>query len=419
MARTYDIVLFGATGFTGKLAYEHLILKGPLSLKLAIAGRSRTKLEAVRDAYVAGLPEGPRKTKAQGIPILIADSSDQASLDTVASSTKVILSTVGPFLKFGKPLVDSCICFGTDYIDSTGETPFIRDLIDQYHATATEKNIRIVPSCGFDSLPSDILAFLIADYFKNLGKETTTIRGVVTDIKGGISGGTLHTIANIIETTSLAKLASGGPLSLVTNNSRPVAVTPTVLAFNKDLKRYETPWAMGAGNTAYVNRTFSLFEGGYGSKFQYTESLGIFTNVVKAFFGGVLSTIGVVLVILFPPTRYLIKRLVPQGTNTSSIEELKKAHATLKAIGTANDGTKAIAKFESFVDIGYVGTGVMLAESALCLALDDKELHGGNAEVVGSFGVKKGGVLTSVSAMGLVLVRRLKAAGFEIEIHGK
>ncbi|KAI9332363.1 hypothetical protein BDR26DRAFT_869369 [Obelidium mucronatum] len=369
---------------------------------------------------VSSLPDGARKSKAQAIPILLADSSDQASLDAVVSSTKVILTTVGPFLKYGKPLVDACVRFGTDYVDSTGETTFIRDLIDSYHQTAVEKKIRIVPSCGFDSLPSDVMAFLLADHFNKLGKDTVAVRAAVLDARGGVSGGTLSTVANFVSSIPLSQITKGSdPWILVTNDepaSRPATESPAVLAFNKDLQRYETPWVMGAGNTAYVRRSYALFERMYGNSFRYNESFGMFSNFWSALIGGVAANAVLALILLFPPTRWLVTKLVPPGSNTATEGELRNGHATLKAVGVATDGAKAIVTFKAAVDLGYVGTGIMLAESALCLALDDKILQSGGRDNVGSFGVKEGGVLTSVTAMGLAIVRRLKQVGYEIDV---
>ncbi|KAJ3064566.1 hypothetical protein HDU98_012032 [Podochytrium sp. JEL0797] len=418
--RPYDVVLFGATGFTGQFAYEHLISKGPLSMKLAIAGRSRTKLEAVRDAMVAKLADGPIKTKAQNIAILIADSHDETSLDTVVSSTKVILSTVGPFMKYGKPLIDSCIRFGTDYVDSTGEGPFIRHAIDTYEQTAIEKRVRIVPSCGFDSLPSDVGTLLIADYFAQQGKKTASVRTVVEKMGGGISGGTIHTMAELIGQSTVSQMReSSNPYLLVSKDevaTRPKAALPVVLEYNKDLNRYETIFVMAPGNTAYVLRSFSLLNRAYGSNFRYTESLGVTKNFFSAA-GLVLMNLLFMVAVFLPPTRWIITSMVPPGTNTATEETLRKSKYVIKYVGTAEDGSKAVATFKSPVDLGYVGTGIMLAESAMCLALDGKVLDAGVVTEVGSFGVKRGGILTASTAMGLVIVERLRKAGMEITVE--
>ncbi|KAJ3084858.1 hypothetical protein BCR33DRAFT_712213 [Rhizoclosmatium globosum] len=419
MARSFDIVLFGATGFTGRFAFEHLVRHCPLTLKLAIAGRNRVKLEAVRDLVASSLADGPRKTKTKEIPILIADSSDQASLDSVAGSTKVILSTVGPFALYGTPLVDACVRFGTHYVDSTGETPWIKELIEKYEDAAIEKNVKIVPSCGFDSLPSDIGAFLIADHFAKQGKATESVRSVVMEVKGGISGGTIATIANMIESSSFSKLAkSGDPYALISKTDvakLPSPGNPVVLHYNSDVKRYETIFVMAPGNSAYVRRSYALLNRAYGSKFKYTEALATNTNYVTALVQ-VLTMLSVMVSFLLPPVRYVVKRLVPQGSNSASEAALRAGGGTIKYIGTAEDGSKALAQYKINVDVGYVGTGMMLAESAMCLALDEVILETGKDHEVGSFGVKSGGILTAASAMGLVIVERLKNVGIEISV---
>ncbi|KAJ3104381.1 hypothetical protein HK100_004068, partial [Physocladia obscura] len=397
----------------------NLTRRKPQDLKIAIAGRNKAKLEAVRDALIAKLPESPLKSKTQNLPILIADSSDQESLDVVARSSKVVLSTVGPFLQYGKPLVDSCVRYGTDYVDSTGETTFIKDLIDSYEDAAIENKARIVPSCGFDSLPSDIGALLVANYFADLGKETASVRAVAIEVSGGVSGGTIHTAAGVIEGSSLSKLAKFSEpyllLSKDDSSTRPDPGTLPVLQYNKDLQLYETVWVMATGNSAYVRRSWGLLNRGYGKKFKYSESLG--ASNIFAGLGVLIGVTGLFLALMFPPTRWLIKKLVPQGTNTTSEVELRKGKVLLKFVGLAEDGTKIIASYKMNVDPGYVGTGLMLAESAIGLVLDDKVLKAGRPENVGKFGVKDGGILTAASALGLVIVKRLKNAGVEIDIQ--
>ncbi|KAI8618731.1 Saccharopine dehydrogenase-domain-containing protein [Chytriomyces sp. MP71] len=415
--RPFDIVVFGATGFTGKLAAEYLLGHAPQSAKLALAGRNKTKLEQVRADIAASLPEGQARARAENVPILVADSSDQESLDAVVQAAKVILTTVGPFMLYGKPLVDSCVRFGTHYIDSTGETPFIKELIDAYHKEAAAKNVKIVPSCGCDSLPSDLGAYLVADHFAKQGKKTASIRAVVTKISGGLSGGTIHTIANMFESSSFAKLAKANDPYLITPKSE-AALPPAesvVLKYNKDLSRYEALWFMAGGNSNYVRRSWGLLGRAYGPDFQYTESLGTLSSFPAAL-ATVVGMVATLLAILFPPTRALIKRLFPQGQGPSQ-ETMDKGHIEMKFVGTAVDGSKAVGRFASpHMDIGYKGTGLLLAESAMCLAFDDEKLREGSAGEVGIFGVKKGGVLTAATSMGLVLAERLKKAGMEIEM---
>ncbi|KAJ3211392.1 hypothetical protein HDU82_005956 [Entophlyctis luteolus] len=417
MQRQYDVVVFGATGFTGKFVFEHLVLNGPANLKLAIAGRSKAKLEAVREALAATVANEDQKASILSIPILLADSTDQESLDAVAASTKVVVSTVGPFLQFGKPLVDSCVRMGTDYVDSTGESKFILDLINTYEQEAIAKRVRIVPSCGFDSLPSDIGSFLIADHFAKQGKKTESVRALVINGMGGISGGTLHTMAGIIASSSFSDLMRLSDPYIITPRSeepenRPAA-SPVVLGYNKDLSLYEALSVMAAGNGAYVRRSWGLLKGAYGPNFQYYEAMA-FNNIFQSALLVLGSTVGGS-AMFFPPTRWLIKKLVPQGTNTASEQTLRSSDGFMKFVGQAEDGSKAIAEFKTRGDFGYVATGTMLAEAAMCLALDRSKLDASAAEA-GSFGILQGGILTAASAGGMILVNRLQKIGFKISV---
>ncbi|KAJ3247418.1 hypothetical protein HDU78_004392 [Chytriomyces hyalinus] len=415
--RAYDIVLFGATGFTGKFATEYLLKSGPMSVKFAIAGRSRAKLEAVRTDIAATLT-GERAERAKNIPILIADSNDQESLDAVAASTKVILTTVGPFLQYGKPLADACIRFRTDYIDSTGETPYIKNLIDAYEDEAIANNVRIVPSCGFDSLPSDLGTLMMANHFAKKGKKLASVRAVVVKMKGGISGGTIHSAAHMIETTPLTTLVKAENAYALNSKDDPATrppASPVLFQYNKDVSRYELLWPMESGNAAYVRRSWGLLGRNYGAQFRYSESLGIFGSVIPAVFA-LFGTLGMLLSMVFPPSRWVVKKIFPQGQGPSP-EMLKNGCVEMKFVATSEDGEKAVGVIKSHIDIGYVGTGLMLAEAAMCLALDDAVFAKAREEDVSVFGVKKGGILTAATAMSFVLVERLKKAGMEFYIE--
>ncbi|KAI8844432.1 Saccharopine dehydrogenase-domain-containing protein [Chytriomyces cf. hyalinus JEL632] len=415
--RPYDIVLYGATGFTGQFVATHLLSKGPETLRIALAGRSLSKLEQARDTIASRVPRECTARVAQ-TPLLVADSSDQESLDRMAASTRVVLSTAGPFVRLGVPVVLACLRNRTHYVDSTGEGQFIRQLIQQFHEDAVRAGVRIVPSCGFDSIPSDLGALVMANNFHKLGKKTDSVRCVVTDIKGGASGGTIHSIIGIAETSSIQDLLtyqywlnSDKPEDV---KSRPDPGYPVLFRYNRDLSRYETAWFMEVTNTPYVRRTWELLSKQYGTQFKYIESMGLFSNFILAL-GCALGIIGMFLGLGLPPVRWLVKKLVPAGSGPS-VKACENGRVESRFVAIAEDGTKAFGIFKMEKDAGYAGTAILLSESAICLALDEAVLEGNKAEDVGPFGVLEGGVLTAASAMGMVIVRRLRAQGIQLEV---
>ena len=195
--RKYDVVLYGASGFTGKQTVQYFAAHAdPSQVRWAIAGRNRQALEAAKSQA------GPQ---ASAIDILVADAQDQDALDKIASQTRVLLSTAGPFALYGTKVVDACVRFGSHYVDITGETPWVKDLIERYHEPAAATGTRIVPCCGFDSVPSDLGAYLIARHIrKNLGVACKEVKGYF-QFAGGVNGGTLATGFNLYESGQAAR----------------------------------------------------------------------------------------------------------------------------------------------------------------------------------------------------------------------
>ncbi|KAJ3113426.1 hypothetical protein HDU96_003399 [Phlyctochytrium bullatum] len=401
----------GASGFTGRLVVEYLLTNGPAGLKFAIAGRSRSKLEDI----LKKLAE--KEATATEIPILIADASDVASLEAVVSQTRVVLTTVGPFMKHGVPLVEACVRLGTDYVDSTGESPFIRKIIDLYHEKAAENGVSIVPSAGFDSLPSDIGVLLLANHFAKKGLQTSEIRYSATDFAGGVSGGTIHSAMGLMELPfkdqiALRKLNYLAPQiedSAVAKHS-----TSALMRYDRNLRKWQTYFVMEIANTRYVQRSYALFSQSYGPYFKYSETVSV-ANVVVAALAAIGLTVGLTFMML-PPFRWLIKKLVPQGTGPSE-KAMKKGHFTVKLVGEAEDGSKAVCTIHGDKDPGYSGTALMLSETALALALQRDDINRGPVEVVGRFRPLKSGVLTVATGVGLVVADRLRKAGFTLNVE--
>jgi short subunit dehydrogenase-like uncharacterized protein len=189
--RKYDLILFGATGFTGRQAAVYLARHAPAGLRWAVAGRDRAKLESL------GLTAD----------VLVADSADQPAIDTLAAQTRVVASTAGPFARYGTPVVDACVRHGTDYTDITGETFWVESLVAKYHGAAAAGRVRIVPCCGFDSVPSDLAAFLLATRHS-----ASRVRAYFQISGGGLNGGTIASVANMVASGHARGIARGGVL---------------------------------------------------------------------------------------------------------------------------------------------------------------------------------------------------------------
>jgi short subunit dehydrogenase-like uncharacterized protein len=410
-ARPYDIVLFGATGFTGKLVAEYLARRAPKGLRWAIAGRNREKLESVREE----LEEIDGALAA--LPILVADGHDQASLDALVPETRVVCTTVGPFGRHGLMLAATCAREGTHYCDITGEVPFIRTSIDDNHAKAVETRARIVHCCGFDSIPSDLGVFILWDRARQSGGSLSWAKGFVGEMRGTASGGTAATMLSVVEaatTDSKVRRLLGNPHALdpVVPRGGPrdaFESDPHGVAFDRDIDRWTAPFLMSSINTRIVRRSNALLH--YGEPFRYRETMSlpkgpkglVAATAVSAGLAG--FTVGAAL----PPTRALLARFVlPKAGEGPSREQRERGHFTFRfvAAGTG-EGGKALdlrATVKGTSDPGYGETSKMLGESALCLASDAAKLD------------DRFGVLTPATAMGMTLVDRLRSAGMTFDV---
>lgn len=367
--RTYDVVLFGATGFTGRQAVSYFIQHAPPALRWAIAGRSREKLDAL------GAP----------VDLLVADSSDQASIDAMVSATRVVLSTAGPYALYGTPVVDACVRFHTHYVDITGETFWVRNLIERYHARAAADRVRIVPFCGFDSVPSDLGAFLMA---RQHG--ASTVRAYFEIHGGGVNGGTL---------ASAAHLATSG-------HARETAPADGIVMprYDAAIGTWVGPFAMAPVNTWVVRRSAAIFaEWGepYPDGFDYREFMKFTPPLaaVKAV-GGTAALAAVGAVLRVPPLVRALARVLPPPGSGPSESRMDKGWFSCDVIGRTAPGAEARLLIKNRGDAGNRSTVKMACESALCLAL-------------GECG-DRGGVLTPATAFGDRLVHRLRAAGMTL-----
>lgn len=399
--RPYDVVLYGATGFVGRqtVAYFAEHAKG---LRWALAGRNAAKLAAIR------LEAG---SAALGAGIVVADSGDGGALNALAASTRVVLSTAGPFAQFGSALVAACVSIGTHYVDITGETAWVRDMIDQHHDAAARSGTRIVPCCGFDSVPSDIGAWLVVQAMQaQYGETCATVKASFT-LRGGVNGGTLASGLNMMETGQSQAMAK--PFLLNPEGSIPtrhaIDEDPFAPHRDKDFKAWLGPFVMGTINTRVVRRSAALL--GYGGKantFHYQEYMrfgaGPLAAVTAA--GFCAGMIQGKVAMRSSAVRALAKQFVPAPGSGPSESAMDNGSFRCELVGTSASGNQVRATVAGQGDPGNRATTKMVCEAAMALVREAKQLPGG---------ARLGGVLTPASALGEVLVERLQGVGLTLE----
>ena len=391
MNREFDIIIFGASGFTGQIAVKYLDKNYP-TLNWAISGRNKEKLMKISN-------DTNKKPE-----IFIADSKNQDSLAEIAKKTNVIASLAGPFNKYSNNLVHECLNHGTHYVDITGENLWVRDLIDKYHSKAVEKGVFIIPSCGYDSIPSDMGAYFC---HKMLNRPISCIDGYHTG-NGGISGGTTETGFTMSDYKTNHKIGNpfllnpGDKLTEIQKNNSKDKFS--IRKINK-INKWSAPFVMAIANTRVVRRSASLLEKrqqSYGSNFVYNEYM-----MTKKLSSAILITLGLAVLsfIMFTPLRKIFRPLFPTpGTGPS---EKVQNEGWFESIFVVEDEDNNKFKFRVFGkgDPGYKSTARFICESALSIALDKEKIS------------KKisGGVLTTASGLGDVLIKRLKESGVLFE----
>jgi len=394
--REFDVIVYGATGFTGTLVAEYLLRQYGVdgNIKWGIAGRSVSKLESVR----ASLGE-----KAANLDITVVDSQDESALAALASRTRVVITTVGPYALYGSNLVAACVEAGTDYCDLAGEVQWIRKMVDTHHVRATETGARIVHCCGFDSIPMDMGVWFLQDTAKrNHGHYCDAIALYVKATKGTASGGTIASMMNIIKEAkqdrSIGRLMAN-PYALNPEGERegPDERDQQKVIFDADAGLWTGPFVMAGVNTRVVRRSNALAGYPYGQDFRYREV----TITGRGFSGWLKGTVmtlalgALVLGISMGPTRKLLKKFVLPKPGEGPDRELQKTgFFNLMQIGKLPDGTVLRTRITGDQDPGYGSTSKMLAESAVCLAKDELQTTGG--------------VLTPAVAMGGDLLKRLR-----------
>lgn len=392
----YDVVLYGATGFTGRHAAAHMERFAPDGVRWALAGRSREKLEALAQGF------------KRHAGIIVADSSDPPSVDAMVASTRVLLSTAGPFALYGEPVIAACARSGVDYVDITGEVPFLRRMIDRYHQRAVDSRARIIPCCGFDSIPSDLGTLMLVQALRHAGQGCAEVKAFFLG-KGGFSGGSLATALHIAgeEDEALVK----DPFLLNPRDTRPPDDPKNAdldrAILDPDLGGWAGPFFMAPVNTRVVRRSAALaqqYGNPYGGDFRYWEAMGPLSQfMARGLSGGIrlMTTMG-----RLRWARELAARFAPAPGEGPSDKVMDAGFMRVRLFARGTSGLELEGELFSEGDPAIRVTVKMVCESALALVLDRARLPGGST---------RGGVLTPATGLGLVVVDRLRAAGIRME----
>ena len=409
--RPFDIVLWGATGFVGRLVAEYFAAhycQG--DTRWALAGRNRAKLESLRRDL------NEQFSVSGDLPILVGNALDRESLDPIAGQSKVVCTTVGPYAQYGTPLVEACVAHGTDYCDLTGEVAWVRDIIDRYHEAARAAGARLVHCCGFDSIPSDLGTLMIQERSrKEHGQPCSRVRMLVTEAQGGFSGGTLASLSDTLDRASRddrARSILTDPYALNPPGRRsgPDGSPQLGARFDPEVGVWTGPFLMAPVNEKIVRRSTALMKERYGPAFRYAESMQFgagLSGAVMAHGAAVLSaaSMGVMSV---SPLRRLVEALVfPNSGDGPSRETIESGSFKISLHGWGQDESGAPFGVRGTVaadrDPGYGATAIMLAESAMGLASDEAD------------SALQGGSLTPASGLGLPVVERLRNAGLTFD----
>jgi short subunit dehydrogenase-like uncharacterized protein len=382
--RQYDLVLFGATGLTGGLTAEYLAAKAGETMRWALVGRNRSKLEAVA-ARLAG-ESGPKPE------IVVADAADREAMRGVAESTRVVITTVGPYALYGEPLVAACAAAGTDYVDLTGEPEFVDRMWLEHHAEAERTGARLVHCCGFDSIPHDLGAYFTV---KQLPEGVPlTVNGYVRS-NAAFSGGTYHSAINgfgrakqTMAAAKQRKQAEQRP------SGRAIHSAPSRVRRAPDLGGWAVPLPTIDG--PIVLRSAAALDR-YGPDFTYGHNM-LAKHLVTV--GAIAGGVGTAVVLSqLPPTRKLLLKMKSPGEGP---DEAKRAKSWFKVRFVGEGGGRRVVTEVSGGDPGYSETSKMLAESGLCLAFDDL--------------TPSAGQVTTAAAMGDALLERLQKAVIEFRV---
>ena len=389
--RKYEVVVFGATGFTGRLIAEYIARSYKASFAWAIAGRNEDKLAEIK----AGLVE--IEPSCAEIGTIVADHRNWASLVMMAAQTKVVLTTVGPYVEYGEPLVRACLSGGADYVDITGEPEFVDEMVASYHDEAREKGLRIVNCCGFDSIPHDLGVLFTVQQLPS--DQPMTVKGYV-QAKGTFSGGTwqsaVKAMGRLRETQKAKRAAKSSPNGNGAGEGRRVGGLKPSFSYDRQVGGWVFP--LPTIDPEIVRRSAKALDE-YGPDFRYGH-FGKSSSLPKVVMGA--AGIGAVFALAqLKPTRNWLLSKRQSGAGPSA-EQRENGWFKVTFVGKAGD--RNVVTQVTGGDPGYGETSKMAAEAALCLALDRDKLP------------DRAGVLTPAVAMGDVLIGRLRSRGIGFEL---
>ncbi len=407
-SREHDIVLFGASGFTGRLTAAHLVRTHlGAGLRLALAGRDREKIARIREELAEETPA------ARDVPILVADAHDRAALDRVAASARVVATTVGPYARYGETLVAACAAAGTHYADLTGEVTFLRRMIDRHDAEAKQSGARLVPTCGYDSIPSDLgTRFVFDAYRERYGEDPRALVHAAGESKGGASGGTIASMLTLFDEAGrdpAVRRLLADPYALVDGPRGTDGRDPLGVGHSKELGLWTGPFVMAAVNSRVVRRTSAILaregRGGYGdARYEEVMSTGkglggaLAATALTVGFAGAVGALAI-----GPVRRFIAARFLPKPGEGPS-EELRKSGYFVSRFAASGPAGVVRATMRGEGDPGYDATSRLLGESAMCLAFDGLD--------------SPGGMRTPASTMAAPLLARLRAQRFSLELEG-
>jgi short subunit dehydrogenase-like uncharacterized protein len=390
--REFDIIVWGASGFTGRLVAQYLHTQYGSGLKWAMAGRSQSKLDSVR-AQVAD----------DSVPVIIADSHDEQSLNVMVQRCKVILTTVGPYGKYGAGLVAVCVKHGTHYCDLAGEVPWMRQMIDTHHEAARANGTKIVHTCGFDSVPSDMGVFYTQQQvIAKTGQPASMINMRVKAFKGEMSGGTYASLGDAIEKATKDRsqfktLIEPYSLNPAGEQHGPDQRDLQSVVYDKISKSWIYPFIMAGINTKVVRRSHALSAYPWGRDFRYDEAIMSGDGIGGRIKGLIAASMLGIIMMAKPGSllKKVIDRFLPDPGEGPDAASRAAGFYNMRFYATLHDGSVAMAKVTGDMDPGYGSTSKMMAECGVCLARDE------TPDVAG--------VLTPSVAMGEPLLKRLEA----------
>jgi short subunit dehydrogenase-like uncharacterized protein len=390
-----DVVVFGATGYVGELVAQHLAASAPPDARIGLAGRSKEKLEQVRDRL------------DRDWPLVVVDAQDPAEL---VDAARVVCTTVGPYMRYGRPLAEACARTGTHYVDLTGEVVFVRELVDDLHDVAVASGAKLVPSCGYDSIPSDLGVLLLAEQVKADGAGALGVTTHVASLKGGVSGGTVDSLRAQVELVKsrpeLRSLVEDLYALSPDRAAEPhLAERPDRAGVTKAPDGTWTgPFVMAQYNSRVVRRSNALLGYAYGRELDYQEQMGFGRGPLGVVMAGAAATLLPLAepACGFGPTRAVLDRVLPKPGQGPSAQAREAGWFRSEVRTTTSSGARYRSVVAGKGDPGYAATSVMMGQSALCLAFDEIP--------------DRAGVLTPATALGDALVQRLRAQGMELSV---